>query len=218
MPSPSTTASVAPGDVAWRSPTSEVAWDRLGGAIRENDMLKVSARRMDLAAAELDGAGGGRRDRVLRQTRATLRPDPDLGYRVGEASYSRGAGAGLHPGGRLRLRGRRGWSAGSTTAELRAAPVLLLRHPQRLLRGDRQAPSSPADLGHRDARSVPGAADGNCMRLRTHTPTTRSIPAAATASTTATTPALAASLKARPTGGEGTSLQTYILLRSSSLL
>ena len=56
------------------------------------------------------------------------------------------AGAGLHLGRRLRLRGA-GFVPRARRRRLRARAELLLRCPHRLLRGDRQVPGRPSDLG-----------------------------------------------------------------------
>ena len=63
------------------------------------------------------------------------------------------AGARVHPGRRVRLRGAR---AGPRAGRRRVRPraVVLLRRAHRLLRGDRQVPGRPPDLGPLDARRV----------------------------------------------------------------
>ena len=63
------------------------------------------------------------------------------------------AGAGLHPGRRLRLR-RAGPVPRAGRRRVRARAELLLRRPHRLLRGDRQVPRRPADLGPLAARPL----------------------------------------------------------------
>ena len=65
----------------------------------------------------------------------------------------RGSGACLHPRERICLR-RRGDRAGAGRRRLRAAALVLLQRPSRLLRGDRQVPRGPPDLGARAARPL----------------------------------------------------------------
>ena len=79
----------------------------------------------------------------------------DLGERL---SHPRGrrdgaAGAGVHAPRRHRVRavGRRRRAG---RRRVRAADVVLLQRPQRLLRGDRQVPGGAPDLGRGDARSL----------------------------------------------------------------
>ena len=75
------------------------------------------------------------------------------GYHIREAGSNAAAGARLHARQRLRLR-RRGDRARPRRGRVRAAAELLLQRPPRLLRGDRQVPRRPADLGARAARQV----------------------------------------------------------------
>src|SRR4051812_270034 len=65
----------------------------------------------------------------------------------------RAAGARVHAGGWVRLRGG-GHRAGSGYRRLRAAAELLLQRAPRLLRRDREVPRRPPDLGARAAREV----------------------------------------------------------------
>ena len=73
------------------------------------------------------------------------------------------AGAGLHAGRRVRLRGARPLPRPGR-GRVRAGPVVLLRRAHRLLRGDRQVPRRPADLGpvaaRRLRRQVPSGRSG----------------------------------------------------------
>src|SRR5438445_230522 len=66
----------------------------------------------------------------------------------GQTGLSTGAGAGVHARRRLRLR-RRLRRARPRRGRLRAAALLLLQRPSRLLRGDREVPGRAADLGAR---------------------------------------------------------------------
>ena len=67
------------------------------------------------------------------------------GYHIREAGSTAGPGAGLHDRRRDGLR-RGGARARAARRRLRAAPLVLLQQPQRLLRGDRQVPGRPPDL------------------------------------------------------------------------
>ena len=64
-----------------------------------------------------------------------------------------------------------GIDAGLDVDALRPAAVLLLQRPQRLLRGDRQVPRRPPDLGHGDARPLRRARTRARWMLRFHTQT-----------------------------------------------
>ena len=65
----------------------------------------------------------------------------------------RRAGTRVHPGRRVRLRGARPVPR-PRHRRVRARPVVLLRRAHRLLRGDRQVPRRPPDLGPVDARRL----------------------------------------------------------------
>ncbi len=87
------------------------------------------------------------------QTHAALAPDLDLGLPHPRGGGDGGAGARVHARRRLRL--RRGLpGAGDGRRRLRAAAVVLLQRPHRLLRGDRQVPRRPPHLGARAARPL----------------------------------------------------------------
>ena len=94
-----------------------------------------------------------RPDGVLR------REDPGVQAAVGlRLPHPRGrldgrAGAGLHPRRRVRLR-RAGAVARPGRRRVRARAVVLLRRPRRLLRGDREVPRRPPDLGPLAARRL----------------------------------------------------------------
>ena len=75
------------------------------------------------------------------------------GYHIREAGSTAAAGARLHAQGRPDLR-RAGRRARPRRRRLRAAPVVLLQRPDRLLRGDRQVPRGAAHLGARAARDL----------------------------------------------------------------
>ena len=109
-------------------------------------------------------AAGARHDRLHCCGDATLALDLDLRLPHPRGRLDRGRGAGVHAGQRLRL--RRTGDAGRAAGRLvRPAAVVLLQRPHRLLRGDRQVPRRPADLGamvaralRRQARTVAAAA------------------------------------------------------------
>ena len=98
-------------------------------------------------------AADRRPDGVLR------RRDPRLQAAVGVrlphpgGRVDGGAGAGVHPGRRLRLRRARAVPRPRHRG-LRARAVVLLRRAHRLLRGDRQVPRRAPDLGPLDARRL----------------------------------------------------------------
>ena len=84
---------------------------------------------------------------------AALASDLDLRLPHPRGRLDGRAGARVHARGRLRLR-RAGDRARPGRRRLRAAPVLLLQRPHRLLRGDRQVPRRAPHLGARDARDA----------------------------------------------------------------
>ena len=94
-----------------------------------------------------------RRGGVLHAQRPEL--EPRLHQRVPHprGREHRRAGARLHACRRLRVRGGR-HRARARRRRVRAAPVVLLQRPYRLLRGDRQVPRCPAHLGAAHARAV----------------------------------------------------------------
>ena len=75
------------------------------------------------------------------------------GYHIREAGATARAGARLHPQGRAHLRRARR-RAGPRRRRVRAAAVVLLQRPHRLLRGDRQVPRRSPDLGPRAPRQL----------------------------------------------------------------
>ena len=98
-------------------------------------------------------APGHRHGRVRHHRDAALAPDLDLRLPHPRGGLDRRAGARVHAQGRLHLR-RAGDRARDRRRRLRAAAVVLLQRPHRLLRGDRQVPRRPPDLGARDARHL----------------------------------------------------------------
>ena len=110
------------------------------------------AEGVDLPAGAVDAARDGH-GRVLRAGAAALAPDLDLRLPHPRGGLERGPGARLHPRQRLRLR-RRGDRARPRRRRLRAAPVVLLQRAHRLLRGDRQVPRGPPDLGKASCASA----------------------------------------------------------------
>ena len=104
-------------------------------------------------------APGHRHDRVVLAEDAALAPGLDLRLPHPRGRLDRPAGARLHAQGRLHLR-RAGARARPRRRRLRAAALLLLQRPHRLLRGDRQVPGGAPDLGARDARHLRRQARG----------------------------------------------------------
>ena len=84
---------------------------------------------------------------------APLAPDLDLRLPHPRGRRDRPAGARVHAQGRPHLR-RAGARARTRRRRLRAAAVVLLQRPDRLLRGDRQVPRGAAHLGARAARDL----------------------------------------------------------------
>ena len=121
-----------------------------------------------VSAAAVD-APGARHDQVHGGGDAALALDLDLRLPHPRGGVDGGGGVGVHVGQRLRLR-RVGDAAGFAGRCVRAAAVVLLQRPHRLLRRDRQVPGGPADLGAVDARALRGAAERS-MQLRFHTQT-----------------------------------------------
>ena len=95
--------------------------------------------------------------RVGRQAHTALEYDFDLRLSHPRGGGDGGPGARVHARERLHLCGAR-HRARSRYRQLRRAPFLLLGHPQRLLRGDRQAACRPAHLGAPHARALQGPA------------------------------------------------------------
>ena len=103
------------------------------------------AEGVDLPAASAPAPDRGP-DGVLRRTRPSLASRERVRLSHPGGRRDGGAGAGVHAGGRLRLR-RAGASAWPRRGHVRAGAVVLLQRTYRLLRGDREAPGGPADLG-----------------------------------------------------------------------
>ena len=132
---------------------------KLGGTL-QNDMLKeYIAQKEWMIPPRAGGEGELRRDRVLRAGDAAL--EPGLDQRL---PHPRGGGDG-GPGARLHARGRHRVRAGvrgprPRRGRLRAAPLVLLGRPQRLLRGGREVPRRPPHLGAHDEGALRGEAEG----------------------------------------------------------
>ncbi len=98
-------------------------------------------------------APGRRHDRVRHERDAAVQLDQHLRVPHPRGRFDRRAGARLHAQGRPHLR-RAGGRPRPRRGQLRAAPLVLLQRPDRLLRGDRQVPRRPPDLGPRAPRDV----------------------------------------------------------------
>ena len=146
-----------------------VARADLGGHDPERHPQGVpGAEGVPLPAAAVD-APRHRRDALRDRGDAEVAPDLDQRVPHPGGGLHRRARAGVHARERLRL--RRGRAGDRPRGRrLRAAPVVLLQQPPRLLRGDRQVPRRPPDLGPLDARRY-GATDERSLRLRFHAQT-----------------------------------------------
>ena len=123
-----------------------VAWDRLGGTM-QNDMLKEFIAQKEWICPP-EPAVRIVTDMIEFTSKHVPRFNPVSisGYHIREAgstavqelAFTLADGLGYVEAALAR---------GLDVDSLRAAPVVLLRHPQRLLRGDRQAAGGPADLG-----------------------------------------------------------------------
>ena len=109
-------------------------------------------RDVDLPAAGLD-APRDRRVRVRRARAAQVEHDQHLGLPHARGRGHRGPGAGVHAGRRDRLR-RGGRRPGPGGGRLRAPAVVLLRRLVRAVRGGRQVPGGPPDVGPDHAGSL----------------------------------------------------------------
>ncbi len=107
---------------------------------------------LDLPAAAVD-APGHRRVRVLRPGAAPLEHDLDQRLPHARGRGDRRPGARLHPGRRDRLL-RRGGRPGARHRRLRRPAELLLRRLERAVRGGRQVPGRPPDVGPDRPRAV----------------------------------------------------------------
>ena len=109
-------------------------------------------RHLHLPAAAL-AAPGQRHLRVLPGAPAALEHHLDLRLSHGRGRGDAGAGGGVHPGQRDRLRrGGAGRRAGG--GRVRAPAVVLLRRPDHAAGGGGEVPGRPADLGPADAGTV----------------------------------------------------------------
>ena len=90
---------------------------------------------------------------LLHRAAAALEHDLDLGLPHPRGRLDGRPGAGLHARQRHRLRAG-GGGRGPRGGRLRAAAVVLLQRPQRLLPGGRQVPRRPHAVGRDDARPL----------------------------------------------------------------
>ena len=107
---------------------------------------------VDLPGRALDAADD-RHDRVVHGAHAALASGVDLRVPHPRGGGDGRPGAGVHARRRLRLR-RAVRGARHGRRRVRAAAVVLLQRPHRLLRGDREVPGRAADLGARAAEPV----------------------------------------------------------------
>src|SRR6266542_2737446 len=112
------------------------------------------AEGVHLSAARIDAADH-RHLRVLLE--GTSQVEHDFSERLSHprSGIDGGTGAGVHAARRHRVRAVRD-RRGPRRRRVRAADLVLLQLAQRLLRGDREVPRRPQDLGGSDARSVQG--------------------------------------------------------------
>ena len=113
--------------------------------VRRPEGVPVPARAVD--------APRDRHDRVRDARAAALEHDLDQRLPHPRGRLDRGPGAGLHDRRRDGLRRGRP-RARPARRRLRAAAVVLLQQPQRLLRGDRQVPGVAPDLAQADDRAL----------------------------------------------------------------
>ena len=127
--------------------------DRLGGTIQA-DILKEYIAQKEWCFP-VDPAMRLLGDMIEWCSREMPRWHPGLHLRLPHprGGLDRRAGARLHAQGRLHLR-RAGARPRARRRRLRAAPELLLQRADRLLRGDREDPRGPPDLGPRAARDL----------------------------------------------------------------
>ena len=105
------------------------------------------------------------------EARAAVQPGVDLRLSHPRGRLDGGAGAGLHPGRRPRLRGGGAGPRASHIDDFAPRLSLLLRHPQRLLRGDRQAAGGPPPVGALHEGALRGdASRSRCGCARTPRP------------------------------------------------
>ena len=114
--------------------------------VRRPEGVPVPARAVD--------APRRRHDRVRDARAAALEHGLDQRLPHPRGGLDRRPGAGVHDRRRHGLRGG-GDRARPAGRRLRAAPLVLLQQPQRLLRGDRQVPGLAPDLVEADERALP---------------------------------------------------------------
>ena len=159
---------------SWRctSPSPRTAASsgaRLGGTHPERHPEGVpGAEGVHLPAAPVDAPR--HRPRPLHDRRdAEVEPDLDQRLPHPRSGLDRRAGARVHARQRVRVRRGRASAPGSTVDDVRAAPLVLLQQPPRLLRGDRQVPRRAPHLGALDARRAtarPTSARPSCGSTR----------------------------------------------------
>ena len=129
------------------------------------------AARVARAAAPGD-AHRHRHDRVLRARGAALEHRVSIsGYHIREAGATAAQELAFTLADGIALRAERASSAGLRRRRLRAAPLVLLRRAQRLLRGDRQVPRRAAHVGAHHEGALRREEAPESMKLRTHAQT-----------------------------------------------
>ena len=137
----------------------------------QNDMLKEFIAQKEWICADPRPHMRIIRDMLVYCTRDDAAVEHDLDQRLPHPRGGRdgGAGAGVHAGRRHRLRASSGVDAGLDVDDVRAAAVVLLGRPQRLLRGDREVPRRRAGCGRGSCASGSAPrtrARGCCARTR----------------------------------------------------
>ena len=129
-----------------RGKAGRVDSTKLRGTI-QNDILKEYMAQHAWCLSDRTGAAAHRRRlRVGRDARAAVEYDLDFRLPHSRGRFDGGAGAGVHARRRLHLRRAR-HRARTGRRRLRAAALVLLGHPQRFLRGDRQVARGAPHLG-----------------------------------------------------------------------
>ena len=126
-------------------PARRDAADRHLQGVHRAEGVAVPARAAPAADRRPDG--------VLRRRDPAVQADLGVGVPHPGGRLDRRAGAGVHPGRRVRLRRARAL-ARARRQPVRTGAVVLLRRARRLLRGDREVPRRAPDLGALAARRV----------------------------------------------------------------